>query len=233
MQKKLLAMLLLLLAVCCGVCIRKGAQEDIPPELLDFAERYPEAEDFVRAYPREHDKPHEIDLSGEAEGIPLLLQWDKRWGYAPYGDGFIGNAGCGPTSLSMIVIGLTGNTDWHPQAIAEFSEKHGWYEEGVGTDWALFTEGAPLLGLLVEEGTISGDYIREHLSPETPMIASMRPGDFTKGGHLIVLRGLDADGRVLVNDPNSPERSERAWDMDVIVPQIKGLWRFIKNGSSH
>lgn len=225
MQKKLLAALLMLLAVCCGICIVRS-KEDIPQELLDFAERYPEAAGYVRAYPWEHDKPHDIDLSGETEGIPLLLQWDKRWGYAPYGDGWIGNAGCGPTSLSMVLIGLTGDVSLHPQAVAAFSEEHGWYEAGVGTAWELFTEGAPLLGLHVEEGTISGDYIREHLTPETPMIASMRPGDFTKGGHLLVLRGLDADGKVLVNDPNSPKRSRKAWDMEVIVPQIKGIWRF-------
>lgn len=218
---------MILFVICCGTYVWYS-REEIPQELLEFAERYPEAADFVRAYPFEHNRTHTIDLSGETDGIPLLLQWDKRWGYLPYGDGWIGNAGCGPTSLSMVVIGLTGHTEWHPGKVAAFSEEHGWYEPGVGTAWELMTEGAPLLGLHVETGTISADYIREHLTPETPMIASMRPGDFTKGGHLLVLRGLDEGGRVLLNDPNSPERSSRAWELDVLVPQIKGLWQFSK-----
>lgn len=230
MEKKLLISVLIPLAVCCGIyhCRNRMDTSEIPQDLLDFAELYPEAVGFVRAYPYEHDKTHDIDLSDEVKDghIPLLIQWDKRWGYAHYGDGWIGNSGCGPTSLSMVVIGLTGETDWNPLMVSAFSEAHGWYIPEVGTAWELMTEGAPLLGLTVEEGSVSADYIRENLSPKTPFISSMRPGDFTRSGHLIVLRGFDENGRVLVNDPNSPERSSKAWDIDVLLPQIKALWKF-------
>ena len=48
------------------------------------------------------------------------------------------------------------------------------------------------------------------------MISSQRPGLFTSGGHFIVLRGLTADGKVLVNDPNDSDSKNyvsRAFDM--------------------
>lgn len=229
MQRKAIIILIVLSVICCTGYLRmRPEQEEIPQELLDFAANYPEAAPFVQAYPQEHDKKHSVSLSDEVTKgcIPLFLQWDTRWGYQPYGDGWIGNAGCGPTSLSMVMVGLTGDTSYDPGTMANFSEMHGWYETGVGTSWDLFTEGAPLLGLSVEEGSISMDYIQNGLTPQTPMIASMRPGDFTKGGHLLVLRGLDAGGRVLLNDPNSPDRSSHAWELEVLLPQIKALWKF-------
>ncbi len=217
------------LALCGGAYAYHNHQETacIPEELLAFARTYPEAKAFVRAYPCEFDKLHNIDLSGEVQSgsIPLLLQWDKRWGYELYGDGWIGNSGCGPTVLSMVVIGLTGNTDWHPLAIARYAEEQGWYIPDVGTSWDLMTEGAAHFGLKSEEGVVSGDYIRENLSPETPLISSMSPGDFTTGGHFIVLTGINSDGSICVNDPNSPNNSCMSWSLERLVPQIKHIWK--------
>lgn len=220
---------LFVLALCGGAYAYHNHRQtaDIPEELLLFARTYPEAKAFVKAYPCEFDKLHTIDLSDEVQSgsIPLLLQWDKRWGYELYGDGWIANSGCGPTALSMVVVGLTGRTDLHPLAVARYAEEQGWYVPGVGTSWDLMTQGAAHFGLQSEEGTVSGDYIREQLSPETPLIASMSPGDFTNGGHFIVLTAVNPDGSIRVNDPNSPNNSLMSWELDRLVPQIKHIWR--------
>lgn len=226
MRTQLLA-LSLLLCLCMQGCA--GKAENIPPELLAFAESYPQAADFVRNYPTEAGREHEIDISGELTGgIPLFLQWDTRWGYEPYGDGWIGNNGCGPTSLSMVLAGLTGDPALHPKAIAAYAEAQGWYIPGTGTSWELLTTGAEHFGIHSEEGELTADYIRQNVSPETPLIASMRPGDFTTGGHLIVLTGIDESGKVTLHDPNSPANSAVHWDMDVLLPQIKKLWKYTK-----
>ena len=46
----------------------------IPQQLLDLAERNPEARTFVYDYPEQHDACHAIDLTAEAssETVPLL-----------------------------------------------------------------------------------------------------------------------------------------------------------------
>ncbi len=55
--------------------------------------------------------------------VPLLLQWDKRWGYESYGDSIIGLAGCGPTCLSMVYVYFTHDLNGTPREIASYCEK--------------------------------------------------------------------------------------------------------------
>ena len=43
---------------------------------------------------------------------------------------------------------------------------------------------------------------------------------------LTALTGIDSEGRVVVNDPNSPKNSEKHWDMDRLLPQIRHIWKF-------
>ena len=62
----------------------------------------------------------------------------------------------------------------------------------------------------------------------------MRTGTFTNGGgHFIALTGIDENGKVTVNDPNSVERSNKKWDLSYIINQssLKGnspFWAFSK-----
>ena len=116
-----------------------GKNSYIPDDLIDFAEKYPEASSFVTAYPLKKDKHPFINLRNEIKPgeIPLFIQWDARWGYEPYGTNLLGVAGCGPTCLSMIVCGLTEYTDMNPLKIARYSEEHGYHIPGAGTSWNL------------------------------------------------------------------------------------------------
>lgn len=67
---------------------------DWPDELVELLERNPDAEEFVLNYPLKKTERFEIDLSGLPSGeIPLLFQWDERWGYTTYGDGLMGLTG--------------------------------------------------------------------------------------------------------------------------------------------
>ncbi len=204
------------------------SEDVIPASLQEFAEKYPETAAFVQDYPDKKDIDFEIDLSNELEmgRIPVFLQWDMRWGYRVYGTDCMGVTGCGPTCLSMVVCGLTNTGRWDPYSCAQFAEEQGYYEWGVGTSWALMTEGAQKLGLTVSSGSISAEYILSNLSESSPMIASMLPGDFTDGGHFIVLCGIDENGEIIVNDPNSLANSIRTWPVDRLISQMKGLWTY-------
>lgn len=198
----------------------------IPDSLLELKEKYPETADFVDSYAEYQDTEFDMDISDEiVEGeIPLFIQWDKRWGYCMYGNDFFGVNGCGPTCLAMVVCGLTNDSEYNPYDIAMFSMSNDYYISGQGTSWNLMTEGARNLGLTVESGNITQWYIEHNLSSQSPMICSMEPGDFTYTGHFIVLTGIDEDGKIIVNDPNSYIKSKKHWEISDLLPQIKSIW---------
>lgn len=203
-------------------------EDGIPYSLVEFGQKYPEAQGFVDDYPEKGQEHHDIDLKDEVhEGeIPLFIQWDERWGYEIYGSDFLAITGCGPTCLSMVVCGLTGETDFDPLKAARFSEENGYYVPGTGTDWKLMTTGAEQKGLHAEPGVAEERYLREKLENGMPLICSMLPGDFTYTGHFIVMKGIDADGNVLVNDPNSRINSGKSWSIETLLPQINGIWSY-------
>jgi hypothetical protein len=201
---------------------------DYPEELLEFMDKYPEASDFVLNYPTKKNSYHTIDLTDEiTEGeIPLFLQWDERWGYQNYGDGLLGMTGCGPTCLAMVKCGLTGDDEWNPAVVAAMADQNGFYVDGVGSSWNLMTTGAQMLGLTVQSISYNEDSILDQLKAGMPVICSVKPGDFTYSGHFIVLSAINEDGTIQVRDPNSPDNSDKGWDMDVLFPQIKNLWSY-------
>ncbi len=201
------------------------ADDPLLRELSELYDKNEEARDFVEGYPdRDRYLQQEIDLAGEISPgeVPLLMQWDKRWGYAPYGDSIVGLAGCGPTCLSMAYIYLTGDCRMHPGAMAEYADKEG-YCSAAGTDWSLWTMGAEGVGLTGEELPLSEASIRSVLDGGGVVVCSMRPGDFTTTGHFILIRGYDGNG-FYVNDPNRKSNSTKQWSYDDLYGQIKNLW---------
>ncbi len=63
--------------------------------------------------------------------LPFLYQTDPQYRDAPYAGTTVREAGCGPTSLAMVYIALTGKTDKDPAAMAAFSEAGGYVEGGT------------------------------------------------------------------------------------------------------
>lgn len=172
-----------------------------------------------------HNDSEFIDISMDMKGgIPKLYQWDTRWKNENYGTSEMEISGCGPTCLSMVCCGLTGDTKWNPYAVAKMAEERGYYVPGVGTSWDLMTDGAKRLGLKSEQLSLSERTIRSELEKGHPIICAMGPGDFTTEGHFIVLTGVDEDGRIFLNDPNSEKLSERTWELDRLMSQMKNLW---------
>ncbi len=201
---------------------------DHPKALEELLEHNPETAEFVRDYEKEVNKEHRINLAGELTPgeIPLFLQWDKRWGYELYGKQMIAVDGCGPVCLSMIAAGLLQDASLSPLQVARFAEKNGYYVDGSGSSWSLMSDGARQLGLQAEELSLDENVIRNQLQEGHPVACIMGPGDFTTSGHFIVLTGVNADGTVKVNDPNSRIRSEKSWDLRQIMPQIRNLWAY-------
>lgn len=200
--------------------------DDYPADLLSLLGRNSETLDFVSGYPQhKHDTP--ADTVGEVtQGeFPLLMQWDMRWGYATYGDGLLALNGCGPTALSMVISGLTGENTVTPYTVAQYADSQGLYVDGVGTSWELMTTGAKHFGLTAKELPLDEGVVTNALKQGRPIICSVGPGDFTTSGHFIVLVGLE-DGKIRVNDPNHRSTSAQLWDYDTLAGQINNLWAY-------
>ncbi|MEG1633305.1 MAG: C39 family peptidase [Oscillospiraceae bacterium] len=155
--------------------------------------------------------------------VPYLVQYDSRWAFHEYGSSCMGYTACGPTCLSMAAIGLTGNAEYTPAYISDFSEANGYYVDGTGTAWSLFTDGAAELGLNGRAIGTDKRSMNAALSDGAVLIASVSAGDFTMGGHLIVIHAGDFRG-YRVYDPSSIVRSDRLWSYDKLSPQIAQLW---------
>ena len=210
--------------------VKKFAEENdtfygyYPRSLIDLLERNPETEQFVLEYPFREEAVHEPFAYDLSAGVPLMMQWDKRWGYETYGSDMVAITGCGPTCLAMAGYYVTGGEDvFHPLKIAEFAEKNGYYAKGNGSSWTLISEGGVKLGLDVTEIPLVKKRIMDNLAVNNPIICSMRAGDFTTTGHYIVLVGAE-DGLIRVNDPNSYVNSETLWSYEQLEPQIRNLW---------
>lgn len=200
-----------------------------PKDLLDLAAKKPETIDFVSNYiynDSKTDKKISVKDDYKKGEIPLFLQWDERWGYDKYGSNFIAIDGCGPTSLAMVAVGLTGNTNINPKVVSDFAYNSGYYVEGIGSKWSLMTDGASNFGLKGKEIPLSKEVIISTLKKGEPIIATMGPGTFTNQGHYIVLTGVDKDGNIIVNDPDSKEKSNKTWDIDIFMKETKDLWKF-------
>ncbi|WP_080797340.1 C39 family peptidase [Arabiibacter massiliensis] len=157
--------------------------------------------------------------------VPELYQRDPAWAQTSYAGDDFGETGCGPTCLAMAYVALTGRDDRGPADLAALSEQMGCATPD-GTAWAFMTEGAAEVGLAAEELPADEGSIRRALAAGSPVVCSVGPGDFTTTGHFIVLAGVDKDGRLVVRDPNSPERTAKAWDFDVVIGQCRALWAY-------
>ena len=208
-----------------------------PDWLIEYFIGHEEAVNWVVGYP-EHIAAEQIEIDTKAmaevdlgnyevrNGIPLYYQWDQRWGYASYGPGLIATDGCGTTCMSMVATGLLNNSGMTPKIIADFSYEQGYYLADSGTAWGLMSEGAEGLGIHVIEVQWSISDVMEQLNNGRPVICSMGPGDFTDQGHFIVLSGINEEGLILVNDPNSAVNSQKAWDAQVLLDQMKAMWAY-------
>lgn len=199
---------------------------EYPEELAELLEKNPETKEFVEQYWDLKDNPPAENVGEVEKGtVPHLLQWDTAWGYTAYGENFLAVTGCGPTCVSMVAAGLTGDNTIAPHKVAAYAQDEGYYEQGAGTSWLFMTEGVKEFGISGQEIGLDKNTIVAALSAGKPIICSMRPGDFTTTGHFIVLTAVE-DGKLRVLDPNSIIRSERLWEYEELKGQIRNLWMF-------
>lgn len=203
--------------------------DSYPEKLKEMAQKNSETIDFVYNYPQLKDEVWNIDLTEESQSdqVPLLMQWDERWGYITYNGGMMGYGGCGPTTLSMVVLYLTRDASATPAAVAAYAESAGYCVPGSGSTWSLIKEGCEHYGLHASEVAMVENRIRDKLDEGCPVVVNVGPGDFTDSGHYMVIVGYDDQG-FIINDPNSRTNSEKRWTFDQLNGQVRNLWAMSK-----
>lgn len=131
-------------------------------------------------------------------------QKDPQWGDIGYGTiGPIKYVGCGPSSLAMIVATFANKTVT-PPIMAKLGADNGSAIPGVGT--AHF----PLLEAM--KGEYGLEYVNLTGQPFDEAIRAIErgslvymggqgPAPFTGWGHVVVMRGITADGQIVIGDP--------------------------------
>lgn len=142
---------------------------------------------------------YDPNLKYNEGGLPIPYFNQRDFPNVYIGDSNIADGGCGYTSLAMIASYLT-RTTISPKEIGE--RYPGFYVPGVGMSHSLVSQVASDYGLGKVREVYDENEMYQALKDGKAVISTQSNGLFTRGGHLIVLRGLDENGNVLVNDPN-------------------------------
>jgi len=157
--------------------------------------------------------------------VPLLKQWDERWGDYPYGTSTIAASGCSPTCFSMIAqfygINIT------PPSAADFAIINGFYPTPDGTSWNFFMAAGQNFGIPFYQSW-DPDEVLAALRQGIPCVGAHGPGEFTHSGHSIVYAYITEDNEVMVNDPNRDDTCKLyQWDFLVQDNGSTGYLAFI------
>lgn len=150
--------------------------------------------------------------------VVYFNQGEEPWKRMPYGTSTIGAAGCGPTSLAIVISTLTGQTVT-PQTTCAFSIQNGEYVSGVGTAHSFPTNAAKHWGLTCERvGKDRMDYVVQSLKEGKMVVEICEAYTITGGssGHFIVLTGVTRDGYITIADCASRERTGKVYSVDTI-----------------
>ena len=158
---------------------------------------------------------------------PYYIQWDKRWAYDKLGGTNIAIGGCGPTCVAMALSGILDDKSITPKNIAEKEEATGYFTD-AGTKWSFFDYIAKEYGIKSTGVPLNKEAMKNSLSKGHPIIASVHPGKFTTVGHIILITGVDNEGKFIINDPNSYTRTLKKWSYDELKTEIVAMWEFSK-----
>ena len=157
--------------------------------------------------------------------VPLYLQYDSKWAAVAYGNGKIKDTGCCPTCLAMVFSYLKQKNIYPTDVVNWCGNKY--YVNGSGTGWSIFDNTYAVWGVSCTSIGKSEKLMVEALREGKPIIASMGPGHFTKGGHFIVLSGITADGKIKVKDPNDSLTKNHVntdFEVSLILRECKNMW---------
>ena len=150
-------------------------------------------------------------------GYVYFNQTDSAWNQNGY---CIARAGCGPTSMAVVITSLTGK--WvTPLDTAIWGYQHGFYSR-AGSSHAMIPAMAAAYGLKCQGVGTDYNAIKKALKAGKPVVCLMGPGYFTRGGHFMVLVAIDKNDCVTIADVGSRTRSAYKYRLSDVIAQSKG-----------
>ncbi len=179
---------------------------------------------------------------GAVQGLPSPRLWNKELAVPErsqmiYPGG--GEVWCSPTSASMVMAywgQITGRGELNQTVPFAAAHTNDWIFQGNG-NWPFNTALAGSFGLTAYVSRFNSlSQVEPWIEKGIPVIASIayRPGELsgtpisTTDGHLLVIRGFDQAGNVIVNDPAADPRQGEKVRIIYNRAQFEKVWQ---NGS--
>lgn len=166
----------------------------------------------------------------------VYCQWDRRWSDQVYNDGTVGNTGCVPTSMAMILSSY-GGTTYNPGQVATMFHALGWdYDPGSGyqgtNPWDITSTWLSTMGFKRAQSDIVNNWrmpvylsntqvqqIKNYTDAGWLLMAAVDGHNLptpVDGGHEVVIQSADPIANTItIRDPNSPAcRSGRTVTID-------------------
>lgn len=151
-------------------------------------------------------------------------QGDSRWRDYLYGGADpMHTYGCGPTAVAMLITSFSPqHAAVTPVDMANWAAEHGHYAPQGGSYRSLIQSSLSAFGFQVKSvKDRSVANASALLSSGHVLVALMGPGALTDGGHFIIITQLLEDGTVTIADPNNMENSQKPWDLNLLMSELK------------
>lgn len=196
----------------------KSAVKNIKEEIAE--EDAPDGRDTVNTFIPKVYNDTRLSMKNHKEyiaGYIYFNQGDSAWNQNGY---CIAKAGCGPTSMAVVITSLTGK--WvTPLDTAIWGYQHGFYSR-EGSAHEMIPAMAMAYGLRCQGVGTDYQAIKKALKAGKPVVCLMGPGYFTRGGHFMVLVAIDNNDCVTVADVGSRTRSAYKYRLADVIAQSKG-----------
>lgn len=196
----------------------KSAVKNIKEEIAE--EDAPDGRDTVNTFIPKVYNDTRLLMKNHKEyiaGYIYFNQGDSAWNQNGY---CIAKAGCGPTSMAVVITSLTGK--WiTPLDTAIWGYQHGFYSR-EGSAHEMIPAMATAYGLRCQGVGTDYQAIKKALKAGKPVVCLMGPGYFTRGGHFMVLVAIDNNDCVTVADVGSRTRSAYKYRLADVIAQSKG-----------
>lgn len=201
---------------------------DIP---ADFLSVEPEAgEESEDRWAVEADEAYVVTASAEetARTVNPLYQADYPDTLFCYRgvEKSVASSGCGAVCLSMVLSYFDETLAQTPETIFTWLYQQGLYR-GNGFSKLMMCSVLEDCRMQYKLCSLNRKTMRKALEDGSLVIAFMGEGYFSDNGHYILIYAIDESNKVLVIDPNSPEKSERAYNMSWLMRQAAGSEPYI------